>query len=84
ISTRTVDNIVDKGFLTPREPRIHAVFINLPTLKAKIKDSKINHLQALAFFPTRPYAANSYKFLQRGISHKIARFCNRFMHPDLL
>jgi hypothetical protein len=79
-----VDNIVDKRFQTPREPRIHAVFVKLLTLKAKIKRREINHLQAVMFFPTRPYEAYSYKFLQRGITQPIVFIYNRFMHPDLL
>lgn len=65
-----MDNIVDKGFQAPRKPRIHAVFIKMPTFEAKIKPSQINHLQASTFCSTRPDEAYSYKFLQQGISRQ--------------
>jgi hypothetical protein len=68
ISTQNVDNCVENPHLTSREGSIYAGFNNLPIPEAKFKPFKINDLRKPLKYSGSLYAANSYKFLQRGIS----------------
>jgi hypothetical protein len=68
ISTRTVDNVVDKAHLTSQNARIHAVFNKLPVLEAKIYVNKINNLAFSAASHQTPDEANSYKNSKQGIT----------------
>jgi hypothetical protein len=61
ISTRTVDNVVDKAHLTSQNASIHAVFYKLLVLEAKIYVNKINHLALRGAVHQSLYEANSYK-----------------------
>lgn len=47
ISTRNVDNYVDKRLLTSRKRTIDAGFNKMPNLQAKIVPFKINGLHAM-------------------------------------
>jgi hypothetical protein len=49
ISTRNVDNYVDKPLLTSRKRSIDAGFNKMPNLQAKIVPFKINGLHAMWF-----------------------------------
>ena len=49
ISTRNVDNYVDKRLLTSRKRSIDAGFNKMPNLQAKIVPFKINGLHAMWF-----------------------------------
>lgn len=49
ISTRNVDNCVDKRLLTSRKRSIDAGFNKMPNLQAKIDPFKINGLHAMWF-----------------------------------
>jgi hypothetical protein len=55
ISTRIVDNCVDKRHLTSRKRSIDAGFNKMPNLQAKIVALKINGLHALCFCEQRRY-----------------------------
>jgi hypothetical protein len=68
ISTQNVDNYVENPHLTSREGSIYAGFNNLPILEANFKPLKINDLRSALHQTGKSNAANSYKFLQRGIS----------------
>jgi hypothetical protein len=48
ISTKTVDNIVDKAGLDSRRARIHAAYDKLPVVKAKHEPHQIKDLQSQA------------------------------------
>jgi predicted PP-loop superfamily ATPase len=71
ISTRSVDNIVDKRPPARRKARIQAGFYKMLIPKAKIFFNKINYLKLALALSQTVHSANSYKTVKQGITRVV-------------
>ena len=73
-----MDKYVEKRHLTSRKGTTDAGFNKMPVLQAKINPSEINHLHMHYLWAADPYAAQSYKNDESGISRQSAVIFRHF------